>query len=53
MNIAVMEKDEVFALMFPRDNKNEEELRIWVAYLNKVYEHSFKQLLKEEEDRLK
>jgi len=40
-------------MMFPRDNKMEEELRIWMAYLNKVYEDSFKMLLAEEEGHLR
>ncbi len=48
-----MEKDQVFEMMFPRDNKTEEEMRIWIAYLNKAYEDSFKNLLKEEEGHLK
>lgn len=35
--------------MFPKDNKIEEETRIWQAYINDMYEKTFKMLIEEQE----
>lgn len=35
--------------MFPRDNKIEEETRIWQAYINDMFEKTFKILINEQE----
>lgn len=32
--------------MYPKDNKAEEEMRIWQAYINDMYEKTFKILIK-------
>ena len=48
LNITTMDKEEVMAMMLPRENQEEEELRIWMAYINQMYEKSFLTLLQEE-----
>ena len=35
--------------MYPKENRIEEETRIWQAYINDMYENSFKILLQEQE----
>lgn len=35
--------------MYPRDNRVEEEMRIWQAYINDMYEKTFKILIDEQE----
>lgn len=35
--------------MYPRDNRAEEEMRIWQAYINDMYEKTFKILINEQE----
>ena len=50
INTGKMNKSDAFDSMFPRDNQIEEETRIWQAYINNMYEKSFKMLLKEQEE---
>lgn len=49
VNTAKMEKEEAFELMYPRENRVEEETRIWQAYINNMYQKSYKILLQEQE----
>lgn len=45
VNTAKMDREEAFQIMFPRDNRVEEEMRIWQAYINDMYEKTFKILI--------
>jgi hypothetical protein len=43
-----MSKEDAFELMFPKENQMEEEMKIWQAYINNMYESSYRTLLKEQ-----
>ena len=49
VNTSKIDKEEAFSMMYPRENRVEEETRIWQAYINEMYEGSFKTLLQEQE----
>ena len=49
VNTSNVDKEEAFSMMYPRENRIEEETRIWQAYINDMYENSFKTLLQEQE----
>ena len=49
VNTSTLPKEEAFEIMYPRENQVEEETRIWQAYINDMYESSFKILLQEQE----
>ena len=48
MNLTSMNKDDIFPLMFQRENKQEESTRLWLAYVNNLYLKSFKMILEQE-----
>ena len=43
-----MDSQEAFDMMLPKDTKTEEEMRVWQAYNNHMYEHSIKALIIEQ-----
>lgn len=46
---AKLQQEDAFTLMFPSDTRIEEEMKIWQAYTNRLYEQSYRSMLKSQE----
>lgn len=48
VNTDKMDKEDAYQMMFPKDNKIQEQTRIWQAYINDMYQKTFRILINEQ-----